>query len=126
MFQLDLTSHKSIYEQVIDNFKELIMTEVLPVNAKLPSVRELSRDLTVNPNTVQKAYRELEREGFVYSASGKGTFVADKDKILPDQRRIEEIKREIFASYKSLQYLGLTEDEAAAAVFDAIRKGEKE
>ena len=122
MFQLDLTSHKSIYQQVIDNFKELIMTEVLPVNTKLPSVRELSKDLTINPNTVQKAYRELEREGFVYSASGRGTFVADKSKILPDLRRIEEIKREITASYKDLLYLGLTEDEAKAIILGTIEE----
>lgn len=122
MFQLDLTSHKSIYEQVIDNFKELIMTEVLPQDTKLPSVRKLSRDLTINPNTVQKAYRELEREGFIYSAAGKGTFVADKGKIMPDERRIEEIKREIFDAFKALQYLGLTEDDAKKIVFAAVEE----
>ena len=58
MFQIDLKSRKSIYEQVIDNVKELIVTGVLPAESKLPSVRELSKTLTVNPNTVQKAYRE--------------------------------------------------------------------
>ena len=63
MFQLDLKSRKSIYEQVIDNLKELIMTRVLSTDEKLPSVRELSKEITVNPNTVQKAYRELERQG---------------------------------------------------------------
>ncbi len=90
MFQLDLTSHKSIYEQVVDKFKELIMTDVLPCDAKLPSVRELSGMLSINPNTVQKAYRELEREGFCYSAAGRGTFVSDRSRIRPDSRRIEE------------------------------------
>jgi len=123
MFQLDLTSHKSIYEQVIDKFKELIMTGVLPKDAKLPSVRELSKDLTINPNTVQKAYRELEREGFVYSAAGRGTFVADKEKITPSQKKVEELKRQIFSAYKELQYLGMTEDEAREIVFAAITEG---
>ena len=108
MFQLDLTSHKSIYEQVVDKFKELIMTDVLPCDAKLPSVRELSGMLSVNPNTVQKAYRELEREGFCYSAAGRGTFVSDRSRIRPDSRRIEEIKKEIVASVMALRYLGLT------------------
>ena len=70
MFQLDLKSRKSIYEQVIDNLKELIMTRVLSTDEKLPSVRELSKEITVNPNTVQKAYRELERQGYVYKRSG--------------------------------------------------------
>ena len=52
MFQLDSKSHLSIYEQVIENIKELIMTDILAEDSKLPSVRELSKDLTVNPNTV--------------------------------------------------------------------------
>lgn len=98
------------------------MTGVLPCNTKLPSVRELSKMLSINPNTVQKAYRELEREGFVYSASGRGTFVSDKTKIQPDQRRIDEIKREISSLVKSLQYLGLSEGEAKAIAFEAIEE----
>lgn len=125
MFQLDLTSHKSIYEQVIDNIKELIMTDVLPKGAKLPSVRELSRNLTVNPNTVQKAYRELERSGFVYTTSGIGTFVADKKSIEPDSRKIEEIKKEVLSSFKSLQYLGLTMDEAKKIILEVIEEERK-
>ena len=68
MFQLDLKSRKSIYEQVVDNLKEMIISGVLKSGEKLPSVRELSRMLTVNPNTVQKAYRELERQGYVYTS----------------------------------------------------------
>ena len=62
MIQLDLKSRKSIYEQVIDGFKELITRGVLHAGDKLPSVRELSRTLTVNPNTIQKAYRQLEAD----------------------------------------------------------------
>lgn len=120
MFQLDLTSHKSIYEQVVDKFKELIMTDVLPCDAKLPSVRELSGMLSVNPNTVQKAYRELEREGFCYSVAGRGTFVSDRSRIRPDSRRIEEIKKEIVASVMALRYLGLTAEEAKSIAHSAI------
>ena len=97
MFQIDMTSHKSIYEQVVDNIKELIMTDVLAQGSKLPSVRELSRDLTINPNTVQKAYRELEREGFVYTTAGVGTFACDKTKLRPDPRRHEEAKNIVIA-----------------------------
>ena len=66
MLQLDLKSRKSIYEQVMDQLKEQIMTGQMATGEKLPSVRELSKSITVNPNTVQKAYRELERQGYVY------------------------------------------------------------
>ena len=76
MLQLDLKSRKSIYEQVMDQLKEQIMTGQMATGEKLPSVRELSKSITVNPNTVQKAYRELERQGYVYTTSGVGTFVA--------------------------------------------------
>lgn len=64
MLQLDLKSRKSIYEQVMDQLKEQIMTGQMATGDKLPSVRELSKSITVNPNTVQKAYRELERQGY--------------------------------------------------------------
>ncbi len=80
MFQLDLKSRKSIYEQVVDHLKELIISGVLQAEEKLPSVRELSKTLTVNPNTIQKAYRELERQGYVYTSPGLGTFVADRSR----------------------------------------------
>lgn len=123
MFQIDLTGHKSIYEQVVSNIKELIMTDVLPAGTKLPSVRELSRELTINPNTVQKAYRELEREGFVYTQTGLGTFACDKKTITPDIRKVEELKDEIRSSFKALLHLGLSEDEARTIVMEIIDGG---
>ncbi len=122
MFQLDLTSHRSIYQQVVDNFKELIMTEALPAGSRLPSVRELSRLLSVNPNTVQKAYRELERAGFVHTASGRGTFVSEKTKILPDPARIETLRQEIRSAYSALKYSGLSPEEAKAIVLEIIEE----
>lgn len=125
MFQLDMTSHKSIYEQVVDNIKELIMTDVLAQGSKLPSVRELSKDLTINPNTVQKAYRELEREGFVYTTAGVGTFTCDKAKIRPDPRRVEELGKEILSAFKALQYLGLSYEEAKNIVIEVIEEDKK-
>jgi GntR family transcriptional regulator len=122
MFQLDAKSHKSIYEQVIDNIKELIMTNVLPEDSKLPSVRELSKDLTVNPNTVQKAFKELEREGYIYTVSGKGTFVSGKDGIKLNPAMVAEIQSDIMASYRELLYLGLSEKDARALAIKAIDK----
>jgi len=120
MFQLDAKSHKSIYEQVTDNVKELIMTNVLPEDSKLPSVRELSKDLTVNPNTVQKAFKELEREGYIYTISGKGTFVGSKDGIKLNPAMVAEIQEDIMASFRELLYLGFSLNDARELAIRAI------
>ncbi len=111
MFQLDLKSRKSIYEQVVDNVKELIVTGVLPAESKLPSVRELSKTLTVNPNTVQKAYRELEHQGYIYTVTGLGCFVAVRDQKQTDMKRVKQIMEELTLVVKELMYLGITADE---------------
>ena len=79
MFQLDLRNNKSIYDQIVDKFKEQIMMGQLQTGAKMPSVRELSRELGVNPNTIQKAYQELESEGVIYTVGGKGCFVGGEE-----------------------------------------------
>ena len=71
MFELDVRSRKAIYEQLVDKVKEMIVYGILKPDEQLPSVRALSTQLTVNPNTIQKAYRELEREGYIYSLQGK-------------------------------------------------------
>ena len=76
MFQIDLKSRKAIYEQVMNNFKRLIVTGALIQDEKVPSVRDMAKTLTVNPNTVQKAYRELENQGYFYTVLGQGSFIA--------------------------------------------------
>lgn len=122
MFQLDMKSRKSIYEQVVDNLKELIMTGVLTADSKLPSVRELSKEITVNPNTVQKAYRELERQGYIYSATGVGTFVADRKNIRPDQQELASAKTNLDEAFKQLLYLGLGFEEAKTTALEIIEE----
>ena len=76
MFQIDLKSRKAIYAQIIDNFKRLIITGALRPDDKVPSVRDLAQAITVNPNTVQKAYRELENQGYIYTVLGQGSFIS--------------------------------------------------
>lgn len=122
MFQLDLKSRKSIYEQVMDNLKELIMTETLSVGEKLPSVRELSKQITVNPNTVQKAYRELERQGYIYTTSGVGTFVADRTQIQPDPRNLAVARAALDEAFRQLLYLGLSHEEAKQIAMTIIEE----
>ena len=108
MFQLDLKSRKSIYEQVVDNIKELVIAGVLNSEDKLPSVRELSKSLTVNPNTVQKAYRELEYQGFIYTVSGLGTFVTSPIHSVMDGKKAHELQDNIRRDIKELLYMGMT------------------
>ena len=122
MFQLDERSRRTMYEQVMDNIKELIMTNVLKENDRLPSVRELSQELTINPNTVQKAFKELEREGYIFTVSGKGTFVSARDAVRKDPAKVNEILDDIASLYKNLLFLGYSEDEAKALVEGAVNE----
>ena len=81
MFLIDFKNRKSISDQIVDNVKGLVVSGVLRTDEKMPSVRELAEEITVNPNTVQKAYRILEGQGYIYSSQGRGTFVSDRSQI---------------------------------------------
>lgn len=122
MFQIDSKSRKSIYEQVVDNIKELIMRNVLPPQSKLPSVRELSKLLLINPNTVQKAYKELERQGYIYTSAGLGTFVSKIDTNVLDMQKFKDIMEHIRFYIEELHYIGLTDDEILKAVEEIINE----
>ncbi|UOE95370.1 GntR family transcriptional regulator [Alkalihalobacillus sp. LMS39] len=110
MFELDNRSRSPIYEQIIEKIKNLIMNQVLQPDEKLPSVRMLSNQITVNPNTIQKAYRELERQGYLYSVIGKGYFVVSID-IMPNEDKRNEVEAELFKLLTEAVFLGLTKDE---------------
>ncbi len=110
VFQLDLKSRKSIYEQIVDNVKELIITGMLKSEDKIPSVRELSKTLTVNPNTIQKAYRELEYQGYIYTVSGLGSFVASPSELPVDEKRVGDVKEHLRENIKELFYIGCSLD----------------
>jgi len=110
MFELDIRSRKPIYEQLVDKIKELIINQVLHPGEQLPSVRILSKELTINPNTIQKAYRELERQGYLYSVQGKGNFVIPIN-LMPNQDKLQEIKSMFLKMLSEAIYLGLTEKE---------------
>ena len=96
MFILDLKSRVPIYEQLKARTLELIMAGVLQQDSQLPSVRSLARELGVNPNTIQKAYQDMEKEGVIYSVAGKGSFVNDI-------RRVKEKEKE--AAFISLRQI---------------------
>lgn len=125
MFQLDSKSRKSIYEQVVDNTKEMILSKVLLADEKLPSVRDLSGTLTVNPNTVQKAYRELERLGYVYSVVGVGTFVSKTEEGQIDEKLLLNGKEQMKISIRELYYAGLTRDEIMNIIQEILNTRER-
>lgn len=81
MIRIDYTDATPVYEQVVDRFKSLIVKGVLQPHEKVPSVRSLAMDLSINPNTIQKAYTALEQQGFLYSVKGRGNFVAENDSL---------------------------------------------
>lgn len=108
--------------QVIDNLKILIMNGILEPGAKVPSVRELSTMLTVNPNTIQKAYRELEQQGFIFTSPGRGSFVAEMDNAALDMERINEIREKLLANIRELRYAGLTDKKIRELIDDLLEE----
>ena len=76
MFQIDPLSRQPVYEQLIEQLEKLVLTGLLPADTQLPSVRSLSMELSINPNTIQKAYSDLDARGIIYSVPGIGCFVA--------------------------------------------------
>ena len=88
MIVIDSRDKRAIDEQVMDRLSDLMLIGALEPGDKLPSVRSLAVELSINPNTIQKAYIELERQGYVYSVKGVGSFVADMDVIKENKKSI--------------------------------------
>lgn len=127
MFQIDLKSRKPIYEQVMDQFKQFIIKEILKSDEKIPSVRELAKQLTINPNTIQKAYRELERQGYIYSVRGRGNFVSNKIRKV-DEEKLSKLKQQVQDSLSELIYLGIAKEELFELIettYEMIKGGDK-
>lgn len=90
MIILDVKDKRPLYEQIIEKFSELILRGVLLPGEKIPSVRNLAMELSINPNTIQRAYSELEQRGFIYSEKGRGNFVSVDNNFL--QKKQDEIR----------------------------------
>lgn len=115
MFDIDVRSRVPIYEQLVDNIKMMIIQNVLEKDEKLPSVRKMAQEITINPNTIQKAYRELESEGYIYSLPGKGSFVSDTKNTVSSQK-IEVLKDNLEDIVKELIYLRVPADKIKTLV----------
>ena len=114
MLTLNYRDSRPIYEQIKDGLRKLIVTGALQPDEKLPSVRSMATELAINPNTIQRAYSELEAEGFIYSVPGKGSFAASVTE--PLSLRREELNGKLKEIITELRYLNVTQDEVIALV----------
>ena len=110
MLQLDFGDRRPIYEQIKDKLKNLIISGALKENEKIPSVRELATSLTINPNTIQKAYKDLESEGYIYSQKAKGSFVAPRTNAA-HEADINALLDTLKSTAKELKFLGYKKEE---------------
>jgi len=109
MITLDYRDKRPIYEQIISQIQKLIVTEILKENEQLPSVRSLAMDISINPNTIQRAYTQLEKDGWIYTVKGKGNFVSEKScwHNQEKQAALISLKKEI----DKAKALGITKEE---------------
>lgn len=114
MISINFRDSRPIYEQVKDALRRLIVSGALPPDEKLPSVRELASQLVINPNTIQRAYRELEHEGYIVSVPGKGSFASAQSGV--DAMRREELLGRLDDAVEELLYLGVTPEELKARI----------
>ncbi len=123
MLELMLNNRQPIYEQLTEGITRLVVSGVLEPGAALPSVRELATELAINPNTVQKAFTELERNGVSYSVNGKGRFVTDDVKALK-KKQTDGIFYDIAELLKKLKKYGISEAETVERI-KSIYRGEQ-
>ncbi len=109
MIQLDLSDHRPLYEQIKEKMKELIIAEILKPDDKIPSVREMAQQLTINPNTIQRAYRDLETERYIYSVRAKGSFVAPVSRVR-EKTENTELTDEMENLVKRARFLGIKKE----------------
>ena len=109
MIMLDYKDTRPIYEQVVEKFQTLILKGVLEPDAQLPSVRSLAVELSINPNTIQRAYGELERQGFIYTIKGRGGFVRYNEDLLEIKK--ERLKKQLLEVMKEAEELNIPLEE---------------
>lgn len=125
---IDPRSSTPIYQQIVEGVKENIMKEILEPGERMPSVREMAKMLLLNPNTVQKAYQELERQKVIVTLRGKGTFISEEYKGERDQQKMQELKEWFKKGIVEAHYIGLKREELFKIIEEAMRElegGEK-
>lgn len=123
MILIDYKDRRPIYEQVIEKFQQMILCGALEPDSPMPSVRSLAMELSLNPNTIQRAYQELERQGYIYTLKGKGSFVSDSIKAADHKRK--EVREELEKCVSNAIMAGITEDELRNLVEVSIENVKK-
>lgn len=118
MFQIDPLSRKPVYEQIIDQMERFVLTGLLKPGTQLPSVRSLSMELSINPNTIQKAYSELDFRGVIYSVPGIGCFVSENAVALLGEYRRENLGA-LSKLLQDLALVGISKEEILHCVEQA-------
>ena len=123
MIKLDMQSRRPIYEQLKEQILKLSMLGILSADEKLPSVRSLAREVGINPNTVQKAYQELERDGIIYTLPAKGSFISGNMESI--QQRREKALNDVTEAVKHALGSGCSEEEILRRVKESMKEEEK-
>lgn len=121
MIFIDYSDKRPIYEQIIEKYEHLILSGALEPNTKLPSVRTLAIDLSINPNTIQRAYQELERAGYIYSVKGRGNFVRE-DQGFTDRQK-QKLLDSVAASIKDCKAAGVSLEEILTLAKEQYKEG---
>ena len=124
MIILDYKDRRPIYEQVAEKLEELMLLGVLGENEPLPSVRSLALELSINPNTIQRAYAELERQGYIYTVKGKGSFVAENS--VMKEKRKKDLLIQVSEVIDEAIRLGISGEEIKNMVEIQYQAAEKE
>lgn len=120
LINIDYTSSKAIYEQIYDEIARLILSGALKSDEQLPSVRELAALTKVNPNTIQKTYKSLEIDNYIYTVKGKGNFVKCADELR--NMHIKKTDEKLCEVIKSLKELGISKDKILEIVDKALNQ----
>ena len=124
MFQIDIMSRTPVYEQIISQLENFVLTGVFKAGDKVPSVRNLSATLSINPNTIQKAYSELDNRGIIYSVPGKGCFIHEEGKKRIMEKKQSELTN-LIKQITELKLAGISKAQILACI-ETIYESEKE
>lgn len=126
-FDVDPRSDVPIYQQLVDGVKEAVARGILAPGDKLPSVRELAGRIAINPNTIAKAYQELERAGVIETLRGRGTFVAEvRTRGIDREEKMGRMREMLEKVLVEAYYLQMEEDEVLAMAEEIIRQWYRE
>ena len=115
---IDYQDSRPIYEQIVENFKTQMYKGILQADEQMPSVRSLAMELSTNPNTVQKAYAELERQGFIYTVKGRGNFVKGNASMLDNKKR--ELITAVVELFTEAEDIGISVDELVIEIKERL------